>query len=244
MIQKERRIQRKAMIDLTEYEDLANPKDELKKKIVAVASTIRNWHEDTMKARKSVREQLQEILDLGLNTYKMQRTELRKLVEEIFRYHGISESWLRKLLPEGLKDTSKIRISILQRQEIEKERQRLLQLPEQDLDPQQESIQPIETGTREIRFPFEYRSQNQEISSLSNPKSSNPKSPNNIRQILDEDTYKNKTEKLEADVRRLSEQFVTKVKLHTSTETFPLVAHVDPVKKKITWIRFDMGHGI
>ena len=93
--------------------------------IIALTNTLID--DETLKARKSVRDQLQEILDLGLNTYKMQKTELRKLTEEIFLYHGISESWLRKLLPEGLKDTSKTRISYLQKQEMEKERQRLLQ---------------------------------------------------------------------------------------------------------------------
>ena len=113
----------------SEVEDLMNPNDELKKRIVNLACTIRKWNEETVQVRKSVREKLQEILDLGLNKYKMQKTELRKLVEQIFLYHGVSESWLRKLLPEGLKDTSKTRISYLQKQEIEieKERQHLLQ---------------------------------------------------------------------------------------------------------------------
>ena len=70
----------------------------------------------------------------------MQKTDLRNLVVEIFRYHGVSESWIRKLLPEGLKYTSKTRISYLQRQEIEKERQRLLQKQASQLS-QQESDQ-------------------------------------------------------------------------------------------------------
>ena len=99
----------------SEIEDLMNPKDELKKKIVTLASTIRKWNAETVETRKSVRTQLKDILDLGLNKYKMQKTEVRKLVEEIFLYHGISESWLRKLLPEGLKDTSKTRLSYLQK---------------------------------------------------------------------------------------------------------------------------------
>ena len=107
-------------------EDLASPKDELKKKIVTLADTIRKWNAETVEARKSVRTQLKEIAEIGLNKYKMQKTDLRNLVIEIFRYQGVSESWIRKLLPEGLKYTSKTRISYLQRQEIEKERQRLL----------------------------------------------------------------------------------------------------------------------
>ena len=93
-------------------EDLASPKDELKKKIVTLADTIRKWNAETVEARKSVRTQLKEIADLGLNKYKMQKTDLRDLVVEIFRYHGVSESWIRKLLPEGLKYTSKTRIQL------------------------------------------------------------------------------------------------------------------------------------
>jgi hypothetical protein len=134
-----------------EEEDLMNPKDELKKKIVAVASTIRNWYDETRKARKSVREQLQEVVDLGLNKYKMQKPELRELTEEIFRYHGISESWLRKLLPEGLKDTSKTRISYLQKQEMEKERQRLLQ------QKASESQQELEARENVLQIPHHNR---------------------------------------------------------------------------------------
>jgi hypothetical protein len=53
--------------------------------------------------------------------YKMQKDDLRKLTVEIFEYHGVSPNWIRELLPEGLKYTSKTRISYLHRQEIEKE---------------------------------------------------------------------------------------------------------------------------
>lgn len=145
MIETERRSLKEVLISTlqhnheSEIEDLMNPKDELKKKIVSLASTIRKWNEETVEARKTVRMQLKEILDLGLNKYKMQKTELRNLVDKIFRYHSVSESWIRKLLPEGLKYTSKTRLSYLQKQEIEKERQRLLQ--QQASDTQQESDQ-------------------------------------------------------------------------------------------------------
>jgi hypothetical protein len=53
-----------------------------------------------------------------------------------------------------------------------------------------------------------------------------------------------KIERLEADVRQLSEEFVAKVNLQVSTETFRLVAHIDPVRKIITRIGFEKGSGI
>jgi hypothetical protein len=116
-------------IDLAEYEAepeikvLANPKDELRKKIVTLADTIREWNNETNRVRKTVKEQFGEIRDLGLNKCKMEKTALRRLVEEIFLIHGVSASYLRKLLPAELKDPSKTRISYQQKQEIEKERQ-------------------------------------------------------------------------------------------------------------------------
>jgi hypothetical protein len=39
----------------SEIEDLINPTDELKKKIVAVASTIRKWNNETARVRKTVK---------------------------------------------------------------------------------------------------------------------------------------------------------------------------------------------
>jgi hypothetical protein len=242
-------------IDLADYEseieDPTNPKDELKKKIVVVACTIRNWHDETMKARKSVRDQLREILDLGLNTYKMQKTELRKVIEEIFLYHEISESWLRKLLPEGLKDTSKTRISYLQRQEMEKERRTLLQQSalkyrhgldyiEYDVpnSSTMESIsfQPLQPETTQPSSEIKQDTHDQQIQSSYSSESINLQSELN-------EAHK-KIEKLEADILRLSEQFVAKANLQAYTETIPVVAHIDPVRKIIIRIGFEKGSGI
>jgi hypothetical protein len=58
------------------------------------------------------------------------------------------------------------------------------------------------------------------------------------------EAYKKKIEKLEADVRRLSEQFVARANLQAYSETFPLIVHIDPVEKSITWIGFEKGSGI
>jgi predicted nucleic acid-binding Zn-ribbon protein len=68
----------------SEVEDLMNPTDELKKKIVTLADTMRKWNDDNIKARKTVKKQLEEIVNLGLNRYHMERIDLRRLVEKIF----------------------------------------------------------------------------------------------------------------------------------------------------------------
>ena len=253
-------------IDLAEYEseleieDLANPKNELNKKIVSVASIMRKWNDETTRLRKTVKEQFVEILDLGLNKYKMEKTELRRLIEEIFRYYSVRESYLRKLLPVELKDSSKTRISSQQKQEIKKESQRLLQ--ERALGSQQESeirkygvpnsstvesasSQPMEpeatqseNGNEEdLDYTSNYHSQDQET-----PLSSHSDELITVQSELSE-AYK-KIEKLEADVRRLSEQFVAKANLQGHTKTIPLIANIDPVKKIITRIGFEKGSGI
>ena len=129
----------------SEIEDLMNPTDELKKKIVNLAVTIREWNIETRKVRKIVKKQFEEILSLGLKKRNMEKTALRRLVEDLFRIHGVSDSWIRKQLPPELKDSSKIRISYLQKQEIKKERQRLLQ--HEALISQQES------ESKEFDFP-------------------------------------------------------------------------------------------
>ena len=228
-----------------------NPTDELKKKIVDLAVTIREWNIETRKVRKIVKKQFEEILSLGLKKRNMEKTALMRLVEDLFRIHGVSDSWLRKLLPVELKDSSKTRISYQQRQDIEKESQRLLQLQQQqDLGSQHESeiresshpnaeslscqFTEEEIRVEELEYPSEYHSQNHEMLS-----SSDSKEPDKVR-----DAYKNKIEKLEADVRRLSEQFIARITLQASSKTFPLIAHIDPVKRKITWIRFENGSGI
>jgi polyhydroxyalkanoate synthesis regulator phasin len=207
-----------------------NPKDELKKKSVTLAGTIRKWNAETVEARKSVRIQLREIVDLGLNKYKMRKTELRNLVEEIFRYHGISESWIRKLLPEGLKYTSRTRLSYLHKQEIEKERQRPL-LQQQASGSQQESEirEYIHPDGRTVES-VSYQSAEPEITP----------SPSEVRQGLE--TYAHnelseankRIERLIEDVRSLSKPFVAKAYFQAAEQDIPLVAHIDPVRKVIT----------
>jgi hypothetical protein len=237
----------------SEPEDLLNPKDELKKKIVFTAYTIRNWHDETLKARKSVKEQLEEILDLGLNKYKMQVTELRELVEKIFLYHGISESWLRKLLPVKLKDISKTRISYQQKQEIEKEQQRLLQ--KQASQSQQESeIKEYGLSDSGVAESFSYQPAGLELKPSSSEDGQgleiqnelgndlllegSPSSSRESVRIQSELSETNKRiERLQQDVRQLSEPFVAKAYLQAAEQDIPLVARIDPVKKVITSIQ-------
>jgi hypothetical protein len=224
-----------------EQEDLLNPNDELKKKIVVLAITIRQWNEQTKEARKSVREQLKDIIDLGLKR-KMSEPELRKLINEIFLYHGIHPSWLRKLLPEALKDTSKTRISYLQRQEIEKEQQRLLQQiseSKQALNPRASSSVSLEPS-REFGS-GEYTPTNYAVMKSERPDENTSMGENKMIANRSNETSK-KIQELETQVQQLSELFIARANLQTPAQDLPLIAQIDPVKKLITSIQVDKSY--
>lgn len=236
-----------------EIEDLMNPTDELKKKIVTLAGTMREWNEKTKEARESVRKQLKDILDFGLNQRKMEKTELRNLINEIFEYHGISESWLRKLLPKELKDTSKTRLSYLQKQEIEEE------LKQQASDPQQQEFEAeteyenLQVGSTTVSSPYQSQDSSLPLSLESTMEhltgyEAKINQPYETSVLALEETSKiiqdklneaNKRIKgLEAEVRLLSEPFDANANLPTIYEDVPLVARIDPVEKAIVsiWI--------
>ena len=239
----------------SEVDRLINPKGELRKKIVDLAGTIRKWNEETVNVRKSVRDHLKAITDLGLNKYKMQKTELRKLTEEIFRYHGISRSWLRKLLPEGLKDTSKTRLSYLQRQEIEKERQRLLQ--QRALESQQESAREnilsnestmesvlYKPTKLELNQPSLVDKQGLEMQNAWNidhkANSSESEESFTIQNKLDE--ANKRIDRLEKEVQLLTKPFTANAYLQVADQDIPLVARIDPIKKVILSIQIDKSY--
>ena len=152
----------------------------------------------------------------------MQKTDLRNLVIEIFRYQGVSESWIRKLLPEGLKYTSKTRISYLQRQEIEKERQRLLlkqasQSSKQESDQgssqilldSQDRLEPVEYITADT-VSKTYQFQELEESA------SDDDTRNDFKTTHSKLFEANQNiERLREDVRRLSERFDATAYLQT-----------------------------
>jgi hypothetical protein len=247
----------------SEAEDLINPKDELKKKIVNLAGTIKKWNEETVKVRKSVREQLKAITDWGLNEYKMQKKDLRNLINKIFLFHGIHPSWVRKLLPVELKDTSKTRLSYLQKQEIKKERHRLLQLHpklQQRSEIKEYSLTdgstvvaneiqslPSQLNSRHQLVSQEYTSSDgsAKISETSKPRISMSEDISKIELKIAQGKLDNaikEIDRLQIRVRQLSEQFIAKTYLQAGDQDIPLVAQIDPVKKIITSIQIDESH--
>ena len=233
-------------IDPEIEEDLMNPKDELKKKIVALANTMREWNDKTKETRESVRKQLQVIIDLGLNKRKMEKSELRNLINEIFEYYGIHQSWLRKLLPDVLKDTSKTRISYLQRMEIEKERQRLLLLQQQTAESHLES-EVIKRSYLDDRTmePASYQPATEYApvdESLDCGDALSLPSEESVTIQKQKNKANKDIERLQEDVLWLSKPFVAKAYLQAADQDIPLVAEIDPVKKVIVSIQVDKSY--
>ena len=242
----------------SEIEELMNPKDELKKKIVTLANNMRIWNNINIKAGKSVKKQFEVILDLGLNKYKMEKTALRRLVIDIFQIHGVSDSWIRKQLPVELKDPSKTRLSYLQKQEIEKERQRLLkeqtsesqqelEIRENDL-PNDSTVESIlyQPTTLELNRSSSIDKQGLEIQKAWNEPLNHgtdlPVSEGSVTIQNKLSEANKKVERLEEEVQRLSKPFTTNTILQTADQDIPIVAQIDPVKKSITSIQIDKSY--
>jgi hypothetical protein len=110
------------------------------------------------------------------------------------------------------------------------------------------SFQPLEPETTqssseirqeaELDYASEYYSQDQQTQPSSRS--------NQFSKVQSEliEAHKKKIEKLEVEVRRLSEPFVAKADLQALSEVVHIVANIDPVEKAIIWVRFDKDSGI
>ena len=83
--------------------------DELTNTLAAFGNTYRN-------TKKTVIQQLSEIRQLAMDL-KIGDIKLREMICRSFALVGVSESWLRKLLPESLKSTKHTRKDYLKLQE-------------------------------------------------------------------------------------------------------------------------------
>jgi hypothetical protein len=113
-------------------DELANTADEL--------HTFHYLYESRMMAiKKQIREARQLALDLNVD-----EIQLRKMISQSFAKAGVSESWLRKLLPDSLKFTKHTRKDYLERKQ-QRDQQPLLQPQQlhQEFAERQASKQPV-----------------------------------------------------------------------------------------------------
>jgi hypothetical protein len=102
----------------------------LEQKIEELANTIvglRNICKDT---KKTIMQQMGEVRQLA-SDLNIDNIQLRKMISRSFTIIGVSQSWLRKLLPESLKYTKHTRKDYLLKQQQQQEQQSLLQMQQQ-----------------------------------------------------------------------------------------------------------------
>jgi hypothetical protein len=145
-------------------------------------------------------------------------------------------------LPEALKDTSKTRISYVQRQEIEKEQQRLLQ----QISESQQASNPRTSSLLSLEPSMEFGSgestpTNYALIKCDSPDENTSTEENKMIANRSNETNK-KIQELETQVQQLSEPFIARVNLQTPTQDILLIAQIDPVKRVITSIHVDKSY--
>jgi septal ring factor EnvC (AmiA/AmiB activator) len=106
----------------------------LEQKIKELTNTFAEFGNTYRKTRKTVIQQLGEIRQLAMDL-KIDNIKLREMISDSFGLMGVSESWLRKILPESLKSTKHIRKDYLELQQ--KRDQQSLQQQQQQNEPAQ-----------------------------------------------------------------------------------------------------------
>src|ERR1051325_1326390 len=102
----------------------------LQQKIDEFANTIIELHTICRERKKTIIQQLAEIKLLATDL-NVDNTQLRDMISQSFTMMGVSESWLRKMLPEYLKSTKHTRKDYL---ELQQQRdQQSLQQHQQEL---------------------------------------------------------------------------------------------------------------
>jgi hypothetical protein len=100
----------------------------LEQKIDELVKGIRGIWDIIWDRKKTIRQQVNEIIQLA-SDLNIDSIQLRKMILESFADIDVSESWLRKLLPETLKLTKHTRKDYLKLQQ-QRDQQPLHQQPE------------------------------------------------------------------------------------------------------------------
>lgn len=190
--------------------------EDIRKRIEVVAESVRKFQSVYVETRKTVKEQLEEIVDLGINQYRMKQAHLRDLIDEVFSEQHVHPSYLRKLLPDILKNTSKGRLDYKQKRELAQQREQQLRLKEQGIKPEGDNIKGdiSENSAKEVlttTAEFETIALNEEL-----------------RRAHEE------IKRLQDKVQKLEEPFTARAILELRGKDVPIVATVDPLNRNIS----------
>ena len=132
----------------------------LEQKIEELATSIddlRTIHYMHTSRKKEIKNLIREVRQLAL-ALNVDEIQFRKMISQAFVKTGVSESWLRKLLPESLKFTKHTRKDYLEREQQrdqesliqpQEQHQELVELPE-STQPELEQQQPSDGKPREV----------------------------------------------------------------------------------------------
>jgi hypothetical protein len=233
----------------------------LQQKIDEFADGIRGIRDIIWDRKKTIIRQLHEIKQLA-SDLSIDDMQLRKMILEAVADIGVSESWLRKLLPETLKLTKHTRKDYLKLQQ-QRDQQPLQQ------QPQQQQKELVELPTSSSRHPALEQQQQQPsddgektatttvttCDNINNNVAGIPKTQNEQIAILeDKDTIiknlETKIEELEVEIRYLRDGHATQQQ--QQEETFRALGYIQlagndvPIKvtvnvktKSIEWMEVD-----
>jgi hypothetical protein len=206
--------------------EILTPEEDIRKRITKVVDTVKEFSSEYEKIRTKVKDQLLEMIDLGINQYEMEPKYLRDLIDEAFAERGVSLRYLRKLLPDILKDTSKIPLSHIQRQQLKQQQEgQTSQFQKQEITSEAANINAASTEVRaEALSPTDMHTNTTEDSCTMSQESETVSSKEELTRAYEE-------------INRLGEPFTAKTFLKRRGYLIPIVATIDPLKKVIISIQ-------
>ena len=94
--------------------------EELRSRIDKVADIIVHFSKTQMQTEKTVKHELEGIL-VDAERLKIDREEIRRILREAFNTRTISESYLRRLLPDEYRYDAKTRFDYRVKQKLEQQ---------------------------------------------------------------------------------------------------------------------------
>ena len=198
--------------------EILTPEEDIRKRIQIVVDGVQKFEIVYLETRKTIKEQLEDIVNLGINEYKMEQKDLRDLIYEVFEERPVSFSYLRKLLPDVLKDTSKIRLDYKHKRELKQREQHTVLSQKQE--PAGENVKGTNTEVAEEPLsPTEMHS-----TTIYEETATREEELRKAREQI---------KSLQQRVKSQEEPFIAKANLILNKEDIPVVAEIDPLHKEI-----------
>ncbi len=186
------------------------------------------------KTRATVKKELEEIVNLGINKYEMEPKHFRDLIIGAFEERSVSLRYLRRLLPDVLKYTSRTPLTTIQRQQLKQQQQeqQALQLRKQETRPEVTNINAESTETSvEALLPIVMQTTATEDSYT-------------MAEEPDTRTLEEELRMAHAEIKRLEDMlqdvgktFTKNAFLKRKGYLIPIIVTIDPLKKAIVSVQ-------